>query len=191
MWFLSSLGCVCWPRLLNICLTDADILMSTRSIIFHPVVVLIASLAGAFAYGAWATSRFNGGTLSGQYIYVVPIVVPFVAFLFDRAAEIGRTNVLSVIVDAIVVGTALMRVIGDVPFISGHALFLTYAVLRPGSLVTRITAAIVMVETLYLKFFVWHDFVTPLGGIVLALIAAGLVRRLIREQASDRQVELV
>lgn len=84
--------------------------------------------------------------------------------------------------------TSILRARGYVPLVSGHALFLTYAVLRPGSPVTRITAAIVMLEVIYLKFFVWHDFVTPVGGIALALIAVMLVRRLIKGRASERQV---
>lgn len=156
---------------------------------FHPVIVLLVSLAGAAAYAAWASSRFGGETLSSQYVYVVPIVVPFVAFLLDRTIEIRTAGLFVLTVDALVVFTAMMRVIGNVPYVSGHALFLTYAILRPGSLVTRITAALVMIEVLYLKLLVWHDFVTPVGGIVLALIAAWLVRQLRTRQSVASQSE--
>ena len=165
-------------------------MISTRSLTFHPLVVLTASLAGALAYAAWAMSRFDGNTLSSQYLYIVPIVVPFVAFLFDRGAEIRTAGFAVLAIDALVIATSILRARGYVPLISGHALFLIYAVLRPGSLVTRITAAIVMVETMYLKFFVWHDFVTPVGGTVLALIAVAVVRRLSKHDI-DREVELV
>lgn len=109
---------------------------------------------------------------------MAPIVVPFVAFLFDRAAEIREANPVTFVIDALVVGTAMMRVIATVPFVSGHALFLTYAMLRPGSLVTRITATLVMLEVMYLKLFVWHDLITPLTGITLGLAAALITRRL-------------
>jgi hypothetical protein len=80
-----------------------------------------------------------------------------------------------------------MRVIGDVPYVSGHALFLTYAILRPGSPVTRITAGIVMVEVIYLKYFVWHDFITSTMGIILASLAASLCRLLIARQLIRKQ----
>ncbi len=142
-----------------------------------PVSVLICSLAGALLYALWATWRFSGGALTGQYVYVVPIVVPFVAFLFDRGREIREARPIAFVMDALVVGTAMMRVIGNVPFVSGHALFLIYAVLRPGSLVTRIIAGLVMLEVIYLKFFVWHDLITPLTGAALATFAAFITRR--------------
>jgi hypothetical protein len=152
--------------------------MSVRSLIFHPITVLIASLSGALAYAAWATSRFTGDTLSSQYVYVVPIVVPFIAFLFDRAQEIRTAGFAALAIDVLVIATSILRARGYVPLVSGHALFLTYALMRRGSVVTRVTAALVMLEVVYLKFFVWHDFVTPTCGIALALIAAIVVRRL-------------
>jgi hypothetical protein len=138
---------------------------------------LIFSLAGALAYAMWATWRLSGAGLTNQYVYVVPIIVPFIAFLLDRASGIREVSLITLVVDVLVVGTAMMRVISNVPLVSGHALFLTYAMLRPGSLVTRITAALVMLEVVYLKFFVWHDLITPLTGITLGLVAAVVTRR--------------
>ena len=161
----------------------------TRQLLFHPLIVLLLSLTGGFVYAIWATSRFSGDSLAGQYLYVVPIVVPFVAFLLDRLRQIREANVVSAVVDVLVVGTSMMRVIGNVPFVSGHALFLTYAVRRPGSLVTRITAAIVMAEMIYLKFFVWHDFITPTTGIALALIATLITRRFGDGRATEPKTE--
>jgi hypothetical protein len=142
---------------------------------------------GALLYALWAKWRFSGADLTSQYVYVVPIVIPFVAFLFDRASEIREATALAVVVDTFVVGTAMMRVIGNVPFISGHALFLIYAVLRPGSLVTRITAGVVMLVVIYLKFFVWHDLISPLTGAALATIAALCTRQ--SQRTSDVRVQ--
>ena len=139
----------------------------------------------------WATWRFSGDALTGQYVYVVPIVVPFVAFLFDRAREVRAARSIAFAMDALVVGTAMMRVIGNVPFVSGHALFLVYAMLRPGSLITRITAGLVMLEVFYLKFFVWHDLITPLTGAALATFAALITRRYWhRRHGVDRVIQL-
>ena len=154
---------------------------------FRPLFVLLISLAGAGLYALWITWRFSGGDLSGQYIYVVPIVVPFVAFVLDRIEQFSETTVVGLAIDALVVGTAMMRVIGNVPYVSGHMLFLVYAILRPGSLVTRISATVVMLEVIYLKFFVWHDLVTPLTGTTLALIAALIVRRYGKRRRSEQR----
>jgi hypothetical protein len=97
--------------------------------------------------------------------------------MFDRAAEIREAGPVTFAVDILVVGAAMMRVIGNLPLVSGHALFLTYAILRPGSLVTRISAAVLMLQVAYLKLFVWHDLITPLTGITLGLVAALITHR--------------
>jgi hypothetical protein len=152
--------------------------MSTRSWIFHPIAVLIISLAGGCMYGAWATWQFSGDTLASQYLYEVPIVVPCVAFILDRFEQWRPTSIMLLAVDVLVVATSILRARGYVPLVSGHALFLTYAMLRRGSMVTRLAAALVMLEAIYLKFLVGHDFVTPAGGIALAVLAALIVRRL-------------
>jgi len=72
----------------------------------------------------------------------------------------------------------MMRVVSHLPYVSGHTLFLTYAILSPASRVTRITAALVMIEVIYLKYFVWHDPVTSSIGILLGTIAALIAQRL-------------
>ena len=140
-------------------------------------MVLFISIGGALLYAVWITWRFGGQKLENQYLYVIPIVVPFVSFLLDRAERIRSLSFVGMTVDFLVVGTSMMRVVGDVPFISGHTLFLTYAILSPASQVTRITASLVMLEVIYLKYFVWHDPVTSSTGIVLGIIAALITRR--------------
>jgi len=160
--------------------------VSVNLLRFRPLAVLIFSLSGALIYAMWARVRFSGDGLVSQYVYVVPIVVPFIAFLFDRAAEICDGRRICFLVDALVIGTAMMRVVSHLPFVSGHALFLTYAILRPGSLVTRVTAAMVMVEVVYLKVFVWGDLVTPLTGTALGLLSAVVVRRITRTEMIEK-----
>jgi hypothetical protein len=160
----------------------------TRRLLFHPLTTFFLSLTGGLVYALWARSRMIGDNLTNQYIYVVPIVVPFVAFMLDRVEKIGEITVVSAIVDVLVVGTAMMRVIGNVPHVSGHTLFLTYAVLRRGSLVTRLTAASVLIETIYLKYFVWHDFITSTTGIALGLIALMIMQRFGDRVAAEGRV---
>lgn len=143
---------------------------STQPFIFHPLIVLSLSLMGAALYALYATLRFPGGSLRGQYSYVTPIVVPFVAFLFDRAARHRQANAFQLIADVLVVGTAMWRVIGHVPYVSGHALFLTYALLSTRSRVAQATAALVMLQVIYLKYFVWGDWITSTSGIALGAL---------------------
>ncbi|MFL6209815.1 MAG: hypothetical protein ACJ74W_13245 [Pyrinomonadaceae bacterium] len=151
--------------------------MSIRPLTFHPLLTLALSLAGASLYAIYATLHFSGDKLANQYLYVVPIVVPFVAFLCDRAARFRQLTAVQLAIDALVVGTAMWRVFGNVPYISGHALFLTYALLSTNRRVAQITAALVLLETIYLKLFVWHDVVTPLSGIILGTLVALIARR--------------
>lgn len=135
-------------------------------------MVLLFSIGGACLYAGWVTWRFGGHNLTNQYVYVVPIVVPFVVFLFDRAEHFHRSRIAGWALDLAVVSTAIMRVIGNVSLVSGHTLFLTYTIVGPVSRVTRMTASIVMLEVIYLKYVVWHDSISSSAGIVLGIIAA-------------------
>jgi hypothetical protein len=140
-------------------------------------VVLLFSIGGALLYAVWVTWRFGGHGLTNQYVYVVPIVIPFVSFLFDRAEQVRQLRVVGWLVDIVVVGAAMMRVVSTLPLVSGHTLFLTYAILGPGSRVTRIAASLVMIEVIYLKYFVWHDSISSSIGIALGIIAALIAHR--------------
>jgi len=73
--------------------------------------------------------RSHWSELSGTFMYVVPIVVPFVAYLLDRGERWSKRNKKQKLVDAIVVLIAMWRVIGNVPFVSGHTLFLSYCII--------------------------------------------------------------
>lgn len=151
----------------------AERTLKPYSFIFRPLFVLFISLVGASLYALYASLRFTGDKLSNQYYYVVPIVIPFIAFLLDRAEDFRRKEMrIKLICDALVMLTAMWRVIGDVPYVSGHALFLTYAVLSSRSRVARLTAAVVMAEVIYLKFLFWHDWLTPTSGILIGTVMA-------------------
>lgn len=129
-------------------------------------------------YAATMKWRFAGVDLRLHFIYVLPIIVPFVAFLLDRGAQVRTAGWQESVIDFIVVAVSILRALGVIPLISGHALFLTYAIVRPGSWLTKVTALLVMVQVLYLKIFIWDDQVTPFTGIAAGLMAALLVRGL-------------
>ena len=162
--------------------------LKIRSLLFHPLVVLLLSIAGALLYAVWVTWRFGGRNLQSQYLYVVPIIVPFLSFLLDRSERFRRESVAGLVIDFLVVGTSMMRVIGHVPYISGHTLFLSYAIVGPASRVTRIMASLVMLEVIYLKYFVWHDPITSSTGIVLGTIAAVIARRFGRKDEPESRL---
>lgn len=151
--------------------------MSRRSFIFHPLVVLFFSLLGAALFAAYVTVRHPAEARGRQYVYVVPIVIPFVAFLCDRAEGFPADGRLRLAVDALVTGTAMWRALGHVPYVSGHSLFLTYCLLTARSRVARLAAAAVMLQVIYLKYIVWHDWVTSTGGIILGAAGAFIWRR--------------
>jgi hypothetical protein len=151
--------------------------MLRSKFVFHPLFVLSSAALLMLAYISFMRWRHPGGDLSNNFMYVLPIIVPFVAFVFDRAEQFSGAGLLELILDCAVVFTSIMRALGDVPFVSGHALFLSYAIARPGRRLTKITAVVVMIQVIYLKLFVWHDLITPVTGTALGLLAAVIVRR--------------
>jgi len=166
---------------------------SQRPRLFHPWIIIACSLIGAGVY-AWCIMRSSWAragmfNLAGSFWYNVPIVVPLVAFLFDRAEHRRQLNALPFVLDLLVIGTALGRVIGNVPLVSGHTLFLTYAFISTRSKFVRITAIILLTHAAYFKYFVWHDFVTSTSGIILGSIAALLVLRFGQKTQTVSKVE--
>ncbi len=151
---------------------------SLRAFIFHPLVVLLVSVLAAVLYALYASLRFSSGDLWGHYYYVAPIVVPFVAFLMARAENFARLKAIALIVDGLVVGVAVFRGLGHVPYISGHTLFLIYALFSTRTRVVQVTAAVVLLQVMYLKYVVWHDWLTPTSGLALGALAALVNRRL-------------
>jgi hypothetical protein len=160
--------------------------MKVRGLVFHPWFVLSSAIIFATAYAIWIAVRHHGpGKLEPLY-YLVPITVPFVAFLFDRAESPSRLTIVALAIDVLVIGIALARSAGHVPFVSGHALFVTYALLSTRSRVARVSAAIVMIQVLFLKLFLWHDVVSLAGGIVLGSVTAGVSRWYVAKISESR-----
>jgi len=72
---------------------------------------------------------------SATFQYFVPLMVPLIAFMFERVEHVREANFFQHGVDYLVFVLAAGRVTGDVPYISGHTLLLSYALLqsKPGS----------------------------------------------------------
>ncbi len=58
-----------------------------RVLLFHPIFVFAISLAAALLFSILAAVFFKGELRSFLLYYYAPVGVPFVAFLFDRAAR--------------------------------------------------------------------------------------------------------
>jgi len=153
-------------------------MMKLRPFIFHPTTVLCVSLLAILCF-CFATIILSNGRKSFYSLYyVAPIGVPFIAFIFDRAERWREFTFVMLMVEVIAVGLSMARAKVAIPFLSGHALFLTYAILTYKNLTAHITAMLVMIEVLYLKLFVWHD-LEVFGGILFGVIA-GIIFRLQR-----------
>ena len=147
--------------------------------IFQPRRVLLLSVAGAALVGLYLlrspSVRATVLDPSGTFQYFVPLMVPMIAFMFERVEHVREANFFQHGVDYLVFALAVGRVVGNVPYISGHTLLLSYALLQSKSKLVRISSIIVLAQTLFLKYFVWGDFVTSTVGIALGCTLALLV----------------
>jgi hypothetical protein len=161
--------------------------------IFRPRIVLLCSLGGATLIGLWllrhSSVRATVLDPSGTFQYFVPLMVPMIAFMFERVEHTREANFFQHGVDFLVFGLAVGRVIGDVPFISGHTLLLSYALLCSKSRIVQFSALLVLAQTLYLKYFVWHDFVTSNAGIVIGCALALLVSLFQKSKRAELELE--
>ena len=139
--------------------------------VFQPGFVLLCSLTGAALVGLYlfryehvrATVLDPGGTFQ----YFVPLMVPCFAFMIERVQHVRKANFFQHGVDFLVFALAVGRVVGEeVQYVSGHTLLLSYMLVSSRSMIVRIAAILVLVQTLILKYYVWGDFVTSNVGIV-------------------------
>jgi hypothetical protein len=154
--------------------------------VFQPRQVLLCSLLGAALVGLYllrdeyvrATALDAGGTFQ----YFVPLMVPCFAFAIERVQHVRKANFFQHGVDFLVFGLAVGRVVGGkVQYVSGHTLLLSYMLVSTRSRIVRIASILVLAQTLFLKFYMWGDFVTSnvgmVSGCVLALMVTWVSRR--------------
>jgi hypothetical protein len=143
-----------------------------RTRVFHPLTVVGVSLTAALIFAVLIIMRFGGDQRTWILYYCLPIGIPFVGYLFDRASRWREHHFGRWGIDVIVVSLSVMRAgLFMIPLISGHALFLTYAILTTHMWVVRLMAIGVMIQVIYLKVFAWHD-ITIFGGSILGCLAA-------------------
>jgi hypothetical protein len=142
-------------------------------------MVLLFSLAGAALVGLYLlrypSVRATAFDPSATFQYFVPLMVPLIAFMLERVEHAREANFFQHGADYLVFALAAGRVVGDVPYISGHTLLLSYVLLQSESKLVRISSILVLAQTLILKYFVWKDFVTSNVGLALGCALAALV----------------
>jgi hypothetical protein len=144
--------------------------------LFQPVYGLVFACAAAVALALVCFALFKDEKLLYLLMYIVPIGIPFGCFIFDRLQryfQSGRFPLAPLAIDSVVVALSLVRAVYELPFISGHAFFLSFALLTVKSWWARIPTLLVLIEVIYLKAFVWHD-ATLYGGAGAGIIAAAL-----------------
>lgn len=145
--------------------------ITQRQFLFHPVTVLFVSILAAGIFAVFIHLLFDGDLRWFLLYYFVPIGIPFVAFLFDRAEQYGSGSPVSWVIDLAVLIPSLARAFVRVPLVSGHAFFLVYCLLTSRSRIARIAAFLVLLQVAYLKIFVTHD-TALVGGVIVGCIAA-------------------
>jgi hypothetical protein len=145
-----------------------------KALVFHPLTVLTVSVGAVLLFAVVAHWRFDGDFEALLVYYFAPIGAPFVAFLFDRAE---KPRFILWWLDASVIVLSLARGLVEVPLISGHALFLTYALLTTRTRVARLTALVILLQVAYLKLLVWQD-LTFFGGMVVGITGVGIYQQI-------------
>jgi hypothetical protein len=148
--------------------------------LFQPRFVLLWSLTGAALVGLYLLRhehvRESVLDPAGTFQYFVPLMVPCFAFMIERVEHARKANLFQHGVDFLVFGLAVGRVVGgQVQYVSGHTLLLSYILVSSRSNIVRIASIVVLAQTLFLKYYVWGDFVTSNVGLVLGCALALIV----------------
>jgi hypothetical protein len=159
--------------------------------IFQPRFVLLCSVTGAALVGLnlLRSEQVRANVLdpAGTFQYFVPLMVPCFAFMLERVEHVRKANFFQHGVDFLVFGLAVGRVTGhEVLHISGHTVLLSYMLVSSRSKIVRVASILVLAQTLFLKYYVWHDFVTSNVGLVVGCALALIVRLVSKTIAKER-----
>jgi|SRR5215213_81388 len=151
--------------------------------ILQPGLVLLCSLTGAALVGLYLVRNEHVRATvldpAGTFQYFVPLMVPCFAFMIERVQNVRKATFFQHGVDFLVFGLAVGRVVGgEVRYVSGHTLLLSYMLVSSRSRIVRISSIVVLGQTLFLKYYIWGDVVTSNVGLVLGCALALIVWRL-------------
>lgn len=152
--------------------------------LFQPGAVIAISLLAAVSFVGLMLPlhRFeSSASRTVLIVYHAPVGMAFTAFALDRLKYRRAIPIRQALIEIPVLALALSRALLPVPFISGHALFLSYALVTEQLAPARAVAAVVLFEVILLKLFVFQDGTLP-GGIALGLAAGMLANYFIKER---------
>lgn len=122
--------------------------------------------------------RYDGQPRSYRLSYFLPATVMGVLFFFDRLPRASWLGWGILGVDLTIAAAAFYRVFEPVFFYSGHAMFMTYAMLTVRSRTAFVLALIILLQTIWLKLVVWPFDLSLPGGLLIGSIM-GLGHRLV------------
>lgn len=133
----------------------------------------------ALAYVATLVLRGpRGGWRDYDLLYNAPLVVPVVLFVLDRLRRRSAVGCARLGVDTAVVALAASRMVVPIPLLSGHTLFLVYALLTTWGGAPRgrwgvapLMTAAVLLEVTVIKLAVWRD-PSWFGGALVGTVAS-------------------
>lgn len=136
-------------------------------IVANPGVVYAISLIGAsiFTLLMLPLPRFAGERRWYLFAYHAPIVAVFISYFFDRVKYRAEIRPWQWGIEVIVVALALIRAVFSIPYISGHALFLSYLLVTTPLRLVWWLAILVFAEVIYIKVAVLND-PTLIGGVI-------------------------
>ena len=155
---------------------------SASRVLFHPAIVLSIALSAAvvFVLVMLPLPRFAGDRRGVLLTYHAPIAVVFVVYAFDRAERWRLVSLRQWTIEVAVVVMSLIRAVFTFPPVSGHALFLSYALVSTPRNLLWWVAAVALAEVVYVKLVLLRDLTLVSGAMVG--VAAGILVRLIRHR---------
>lgn len=135
-------------------------------------LVLLILMMLALAGGAVRFMRGQYWLDSDRIVMTFYLVPMYLLVLGWAGVMLGLPRLLTplaVWVDLLAVAIAASRCLTNAIPASGHVVFLLYAILITPHRLYRILAGSYLAATLVCKFALWHDFITPTLGALIAL----------------------
>jgi hypothetical protein len=146
------------------------------------VTVVVVGLLTLYIF-----SFHEGEARHYRLYYFLPAAISATLFVFDRISRLRELGAVLLGMDILLGAISLTRVKYPIPFYSGHALFLTYTLLTVKDRLCLAAAAIVLLQTAYLKVFVWGNDASLYGGILLGCLATVIHKYYLKKSLLSRE----
>ncbi len=141
----------------------------------HRHVLQMVLLALAVLILTLEANRFIGQQLwrKGQTvmtIYLVPMYLLVLGWIGVMLGQPRLLRPLPLCIDAVVIVLAGMRMFTLALPVSGHAVLLVYSILVTPHRTYRLIAGGYLVVTLAINMVLWHNYLSPLAGIIVGCV---------------------